>query len=47
VLWSERSSNVAITAIIAAWILIEGAAIPLEMNRTWNQNEAVPPAFMR
>jgi hypothetical protein len=25
-------------------ILIEGAAIPMEMNRTWNQNEAVPPA---
>ena len=25
-------------------ILIEGAAIPLEMNRTWSQNEAVPPA---
>ncbi len=25
-------------------ILIEGAAIPMETNRTWNQNEAVPPA---
>jgi hypothetical protein len=25
-------------------ILIEGAAIPMELNRTWNQNEAVPPA---
>jgi len=25
-------------------ILIEGAAIPMEINRTWNQNEAVPPA---
>ncbi len=24
-------------------ILIEGAAFPMEMNRTWNQNEAVPP----
>ena len=25
-------------------ILVEGAAIPMEINRTWNQNEAVPPA---
>jgi len=25
-------------------ILLEGAAIPMEVNRTWNQNEAVPPA---
>jgi len=25
-------------------ILIEGAAIPMETNRTWNQNEAMPPA---
>ena len=25
-------------------ILIEGAAIPMEINRTWNQNEAMPPA---
>jgi hypothetical protein len=24
-------------------ILIEGVAIPMEMNRTWNQNEAMPP----
>jgi hypothetical protein len=24
-------------------ILLEGAAIPMEVNRTWNQNEAVPP----
>src|SRR5204863_8861855 len=23
---------------------VEGAAIPMEVNRTWNQNEAVPPA---
>ena len=29
---------------ISALILIEGAAIPMETNRTWNQNEAVPPA---
>ena len=25
-------------------ILIEGAAIPMEINRTWGQNEATPPA---
>lgn len=24
-------------------ILLEGAAIPMEINRTWNQNEAMPP----
>jgi hypothetical protein len=31
-------------ALLAALILIEGAAIPMEMNRTWGQNEATPPA---
>ena len=31
-------------AVVAILILIEGAAIPMEINRTWNQNEAVPPA---
>jgi hypothetical protein len=25
-------------------ILVEGAAIPMEINRTWSQNEAMPPA---
>ncbi|HUQ89770.1 MAG TPA: hypothetical protein VM096_19565 [Vicinamibacterales bacterium] len=29
---------------IAVLILMEGAAIPLEINRTWSQNEAMPPA---
>jgi len=38
------ASNGAITAIVALLILIEGAAVPIEMNRTWNQGEAVPPA---
>ena len=35
-----------IPAVVVAsfLILIEGAAIPMEINRTWNQNEAVPPA---
>jgi hypothetical protein len=30
--------------VLAILILAEGAAIPMEINRTWNQNEAVPPA---
>ena len=30
--------------VACSLILLEGAAIPMEMNRTWNQNEAVPPA---
>jgi hypothetical protein len=29
---------------LAAIILIEGAAIPMELNRTWGGSEAVPPA---
>jgi len=38
------TSHVAVVAAIGLLILIEGAAIPMEINRTWNQNEAVPPA---
>jgi hypothetical protein len=34
----------AVLAVIAGLILFEGAAIPMEINRTWNQNEAMPPA---
>ncbi len=30
--------------LAGALILLEGAAIPMEMNRTWAQNEATPPA---
>ncbi len=33
-------------AVLSALILVEGAAIPMELNRTWNQNEAVPPAHV-
>jgi hypothetical protein len=29
---------------LAALILLEGAAIPIEINRTWAQSEAMPPA---
>jgi hypothetical protein len=32
-----------IFAVLGILILIEGAAIPMEINRTWNQNEAMPP----
>ena len=34
----------AVFAAIALLILIEGAAIPFEINRTWNMHEATPPA---
>lgn len=42
-----NNSNVrrrTLVAVLAALILVEGAAIPMEINRTWNQNEAMPPA---
>ena len=31
-------------ALCGAVILVEGAAVPLEINRAWNQYEAMPPA---
>jgi hypothetical protein len=37
------ASNMAITAIVASLILIEGAAIPMEMNRTWNRTRLCLP----
>jgi hypothetical protein len=30
-------------AVIAASVLLEGTAVPIERNRTWAQNEAMPP----
>ena len=36
----RRRTVLAVTAIL---ILVEGAAIPMEVNRTWSQNEAMPP----
>jgi hypothetical protein len=30
--------------VVGILILVEGAAIPMEINRTWAQNEAEPPA---
>ncbi len=30
--------------LLSAAVLVEGAAIPMEINRTWHVNEAMPPA---
>lgn len=30
--------------LISVLVLLEGAAVPFEINRTWNMNEATPPA---
>jgi hypothetical protein len=38
-----RTRHAALLFVLAILILSEGAAIPMEINRTWNQNEAVPP----
>ncbi len=37
-------SRTVATVIIALFVLIEGAAVPMEMNRAWAQNEAMPPS---
>ena len=34
----------ALCTTAAALILLEGAAVPMEINRTWNQDQAMPPA---
>lgn len=39
----EGGSRIAVAAI-AVLILIEGLAIPFEINRTWGGNQAMPPA---
>src|SRR5436190_4448568 len=44
VVFRSRRQTALITIALAGLILVEGAAIPMEVNRTWNQNEAVPPA---
>jgi hypothetical protein len=31
-------------AVVAVLILLEGAAVPMEINRVWHVNQAVPPA---
>ena len=38
------ASTALLIAVCCLLILVEGAAIPMEINRTWNQNEAMPPA---
>jgi hypothetical protein len=43
--WVRGSTaQAALVSVFSILILAEGAAIPMEINRTWNQNEAVPPA---
>jgi hypothetical protein len=37
-------SSFFVLIVTSTLILLEGAAVPMEMNRTWNQNEAMPPA---
>ncbi len=41
---AARRGSLAPVGVLAVLILAEGAAAPMEVNRTWNQNEAVPPA---
>jgi hypothetical protein len=41
---SGERAGIAVLSVFSAAILAEGAAVPMEINRTWNQNEAVPPA---
>ena len=36
--------NVALLTALSVLVLAEGVAIPFEINRAWNQDEAVPPA---
>ena len=42
--FSKLRSAVVLVPLTAILILIEGAAIPMEINRTWGGNEATPPA---
>jgi len=42
--FSKLRSAVVLVPLTAILILIEGAAIPMEINRTWGGNEAIPPA---
>ena len=32
------------TTVLALLILVEGTALPMEINRTWNMQQATPPA---
>jgi hypothetical protein len=37
-------SQALVGLVLSFLVLVEGAAIPIEINRAWNQNEAMPPA---
>jgi len=39
-----RIPQLVMLPLVAVLILVEGAAMPMEINRAWNQNEAMPPA---
>ncbi|HYE85441.1 MAG TPA: hypothetical protein VEA16_03730 [Vicinamibacterales bacterium] len=41
---TSRPSQAVVVILIAALALVEGAAVPLEVNRTWQSHEAMPPA---
>ena len=41
---ASGQTKAAIVSVFSAAILLEGAAIPMEINRTWSQYEAEPPA---
>ena len=41
---STLSGHVRLVTARRALILVEGAAVPMEINRTWNLNQAMPPA---
>jgi hypothetical protein len=41
---ARGNASAAVVSVFSAVILAEGAAIPMEINRTWNMNEATPPA---
>ncbi len=38
------TSHLSLLTCVAALVVIEGAAVPIEKNRTWHQYEAEPPA---
>jgi hypothetical protein len=41
---SSAAPKAIIGAVVGALILLEGAAVPMEINRAWKQDEAMPPA---
>ena len=41
------TSHLSLVIALSLLILVEGAAMPMEINRSWNQNEAVPPSQVK